>query len=741
MKSITTFIFSLILNLAFCQSLKISDFTSILNKKSWEEINEILQNKGWEYYNSKTADYELQLNDVVIWSFNKSEFDKARGWIEVGFEDNFPIYLNYQVFNKTSFNQIESSIKSGGFKKISSEIGDENVTVDYASDKYSISLSYNKFEKEDFEDADIGYVVLMTKKQNFSSINNGLQTVINDDNQVVREFNLKDGKLDGKMVDYHENGEIKVISYWKNDQRNGTYQEWNENGQLENESNCLNDALNGPSKEYKDGKLYREANYRNGLLYGIEKFYHSNGQLKSKVNLVNGQEEGPFILYNERGIQIVKLNYSNGIKNGAFEIANFDEYGNLNGIETGYYIQDEIEGLVIKKSANFNDTIQKGYYKNGKRSGRFEEFDRNILKIESYYDDGQLNGLYREFCTEGNFSGKPMLEINFKNGKKHGDQKRFLEVAESSSSVITNDLTPVFELTTYENGIKNGSYRYEKAGKLITKGQYSKGEKVGEWLEYNSIEKSENNSSQPIIVKTIGNYNKNKKEGIWKGYNEENLFYTSNYSNGLLNGDFTLFNKDGSINLTYVFDQNKLNQRKYFDNNVLLRTIKLSRHLNNYQYIEVESENENSNSIIEYVIEDKVKFEDDQFVNYFEKETFFMTKNDPYSQMNKHGYFYYSIDNKIFRGNFVNNVMDGKWSIQYKNEGVIQNIQYNRGIVESENFTELTGQGFNGILEISDDQRITKIKIKNGLRHGKTITEFKGETIKIEKYSNGIKVN
>ena len=60
--------------------------------------------------------------------------------------------------------------------------------------------------------------------------------------QVKSKGNIKNGKLDGKVTNWHVNGEIKSEENYKDGKQDGKSTEWYANGQIKSEEN------------YKDGK-------------------------------------------------------------------------------------------------------------------------------------------------------------------------------------------------------------------------------------------------------------------------------------------------------------------------------------------------------------------------------------------------------------------------------------------------------------------------------------------------------
>jgi len=83
----------------------------------------------------------------------------------------------------------------------------------------------------------------------------------------LRETNYKDGKLDGSIVEWFENGQKRWESNYKDGEPDGLDVSWHKNGQKRNEGN------------WKDGKSD-----------GLSVWWHKNGQKRMERNFKDGKE-------------------------------------------------------------------------------------------------------------------------------------------------------------------------------------------------------------------------------------------------------------------------------------------------------------------------------------------------------------------------------------------------------------------------------------------------------------------
>ena len=106
---------------------------------------------------------------------------------------------------------------------------------------------------------------------------------------MEREGNFKDGKFSGVNKWYNQNGTLRFIREYKENER---YSELNYlNGKIYTESNYLNTMRDGLQRKYHlNGHLKGEYNYKDDQLDGIQKEFDSNGKLISKKLYKNGLE-------------------------------------------------------------------------------------------------------------------------------------------------------------------------------------------------------------------------------------------------------------------------------------------------------------------------------------------------------------------------------------------------------------------------------------------------------------------
>jgi antitoxin component YwqK of YwqJK toxin-antitoxin module len=246
-----------------------------------------------------------------------------------------------------------------------------------------------------------------------------------------RLLQLKAGEIDGAYR-YTQDlicGKVRFFEeHWANGEKHGKFLEFYESGALMEAGENSHGTRNGLWEQvYESGALKAEYIYSNGELDGPSQRYHENGELEEKGAWSNDEPDGPWEEYHESGVLKWKGTWSGD--------------WTLVGLEESYYPSGRLERRCHYAS--------QGAYK------------------------GQLHGLYEEYYNQRQtlefwgYTGEPLKREPLK------DQP--------------SDL-PLRERAMYSNGKLDGPYeRYSPAGHvmdLMEKGNYSNGEKCGEWIEY-----------------------------------------------------------------------------------------------------------------------------------------------------------------------------------------------------------------------------------------------------------------
>jgi antitoxin component YwqK of YwqJK toxin-antitoxin module len=482
----------------FGQKLSLTDLSFLCNKKNWEDVNQYLLAKGWTYFDSEKGDtYKY---NTITWSFKKDYYsDKAQGWFYLYTYEGYPNKISYSVFNKESYYLIQNSISTAGFKLIDSEIEDNEVTSTYGNSSYTLSISYAKRTDDDWQDRSVtAYKITLIKKAGIYDADNGKKTAYFDDGETIQaEFELLDGKINGQLKAYHENGQLKKIGNYINGIENGLFKEYDEDGNIDAEYTMLNGLMNGSFKRYSNGKLIKSGSF------------------------IKGKQEGPFTEYDESGAKTAEYFMTNDMKNGLVKVF---ENGKLsysttfqNDIQTGkyteYYYNEEDGELSLINYGEHLDDEKHGTWK----LFIIEDGKERLLTVENYAN-GIKNGLFQEI------KGDSLIICTYKNEILDGEYKVYIDISKILFGGVirtkVSDLALISE-GRYYNGLKNGYWKnYDILGSLREEGSYLNDLENGEWRYYY--------------------VNLHDTAGVELPYAKK-LYLIANYTNGKLNGKSTRY--------------------------------------------------------------------------------------------------------------------------------------------------------------------------------------------------------
>jgi antitoxin component YwqK of YwqJK toxin-antitoxin module len=245
--------------------------------------------------------------------------------------------------------------------------------------------------------------------------------------------NYSSGKLDGEYRVWHDNSELKISGFFRQNKFDGEWKWFSETGQTDSIKAMSKGLLDGPSKFYfKNGQLKEESNYKLGKLNGEKTTYYISGQLKNKTKYRLNEKMGPFEVWTsngqleERGTflknqyhGIVQRNYSTGLLASATTYSR----GELEGISQIFSPSN-----FLKKESFFtsnNEIARLEYHDNGRFKRVLIIKSDNILYERKWNVDG-FEVTDQNFITgtrtqsDYYLSGQLKYECIYKNEMKHG---------------------------------------------------------------------------------------------------------------------------------------------------------------------------------------------------------------------------------------------------------------------------------------------------------------------------------
>lgn len=324
----------------------------------------------------------------------------------------------------------------------------------------------------------------------------GIGWTFYNDGTLKKVCSYVNNEIEGEYKDYYENAQLKTHSNYMQGKENGEFKSYYENGQIE----CIIDFENGNREGryisyFEDGNIESECQYRGNLPFGEVLIYYNNGNLATKLNHKNGLRVG-----------IAQWYY---------------ESGKLKTI-TNYEIRDNM----------CYATYNKGYYESG------------ILKSFSQWEDTICKYNQQDYSTE-TISGYSILSIEYYDNKK--------EVIRSKEKLIENN---IYELE-----------KFNKDGVLKEKGRYHSDKNRSYWIdtyfEYD-IEKNKElrfyyDKAGMFLKKEIREEDKLVEEEI---YNKKDGCYEfkSFYKNGVIHREGKYKREDEGVywvGFFNTYDENK----------------------------------------------------------------------------------------------------------------------------------------------------------------------------------------
>ncbi|MFG6688003.1 energy transducer TonB [Mariniflexile sp. HNIBRBA6329] len=196
----------------------------------------------------------------------------------------------------------------------------------------------------------------------------------------------------------------------------------------------------GPFKEFhSNAQLKREGYYKNDKKINVWKEYYDNGQL-SEVYVLDdtGKNTGLKREYSKEG---VLLKETKNVLDGGLVCSEYDNEGTLLAI------------YGLREQNNLGRFVWSGDYK--------EFYKNGVVKIESVYDNNELNGIWKAFDEVGNLA----WEVEYLNGYKQGAYKQFYENEEVKLLGLCNS-----------DKKDDEEKHFDTSGKLLKVLKYKRGE-------------------------------------------------------------------------------------------------------------------------------------------------------------------------------------------------------------------------------------------------------------------------
>lgn len=283
---------------------------NIRPKSSWSytsEANRILD--SYSYYTSRNTE---KINGIVVEIESKKPITGAL--VESDYNLEILSIKNYKngILDGKKFDYYgDGSISQITEYKNGQRDGEELQFFPSGSPRVISQYKNNLLVGTRYEFDDRGYRVLFSEYVDGKREGSELRF---SENILVEEYTYKNGKLDGKMISYFTDGNIKSEGSYKNNLRDSDWVWYYPASEGRRVKKLTESYSNGRLREvkgsYPDGTLERNMVLTNGN--GVFEQYYNNGKIKLKGNVKNYSADGTWTSYDLRGVPVGRTNYNQG---------------------------------------------------------------------------------------------------------------------------------------------------------------------------------------------------------------------------------------------------------------------------------------------------------------------------------------------------------------------------------------------------------------------------------------------
>lgn len=203
----------------------------------------------------------------------------------------FKYYWNQTIFfdlqqgsNPKNPPQFISYVKSK-IEEYQSQYGLQPKEFERIEDKVNVELK--ELNRILFYDVCYRFLKVGNKEYDLYELDKKNRTIKVKNPHILKEYS--GGKENGLFKEYHENGQLKIKTTYKDEKEDGPFERYCENGQLMIKTTHKDGEWDGPYEDYyENGQLRIKTTFQNGERDGPFEWYFKNGQLKEKGIYSNG---------------------------------------------------------------------------------------------------------------------------------------------------------------------------------------------------------------------------------------------------------------------------------------------------------------------------------------------------------------------------------------------------------------------------------------------------------------------
>lgn len=361
---------------------------------------------------------------------------------------------------------------------------------------------------------------------------NGYNKFYYENGKLSSEGIMRNGKPDEYWKTYYETGILKSEGNRKDFELDSIWNFYNDTGTIILKITYLKGKKNGIRTTYQQDEILEE-NFVNDVKQGYSYTYYPDGKLWKEANFVDGLEEGTGKEFAHNDGRVIKIiTYKKGYITDIENINRMDKAQMKQGKWIGFYDEGN-----IKWEGEFKNDLKNGYFKEYSKEG-------NLLTTQKYID-GILQEEVAELAkldikTEYYPTGKPKIVASYKNDVPEGVRREYSPDGKIVAGYVFNAGLLIGEGITNEAGFKDGPWKeYYGNGAIKNTGVFNNGKRIGEWKFYHPNGQLEQ----------VGSFNKEGKEdGIWIWfYATGSLLREDSYFNGKMDGHSVEYDEAGVV--------------------------------------------------------------------------------------------------------------------------------------------------------------------------------------------------
>ena len=205
-----------------------------------------------------------------------------------------------------------------------------------------------------------------------------------EDGSIRLECDIRNDMRHGQCIEYYENGFIKSVSEYKNDTLNGESIFYRPNGVIYWQVDFDNGEKNGEITYFDSlGRKFQTSTFKNSKLHGKTYSYYPDGKLESEMSYNEGELDGAYKSLYENGKIHTWATFVNGEK------VDFETYDSL-GVKIDHFIKYDISHEFINDKVLIVIEIVNPLY------------DVAGLRIFKYdYENDSIQGVSDQLVKEG----------------------------------------------------------------------------------------------------------------------------------------------------------------------------------------------------------------------------------------------------------------------------------------------------------------------------------------------------